>query len=138
MENAQRVKIKADVMWAYMDKPNEMSGKYQVDLCNLSDAAVKALEDMGIGVRQKEDKGYFITCKSNNPIRAYDKDGDVIDGISIGNGSKSLALIGSYDWTWKNKSGVSPSLKKLVIDELVAYEGSGEPEPVIMDDDDVL
>src|SRR6056300_273250 len=83
MEHTQRVKIKADVMWAYMDKPNDMSGKYQVDLCNLSDAAVKALEDLGVGVRQKEEKGYFITCKSNNPIRAYDKDGDDIEGISM-------------------------------------------------------
>jgi len=137
MENTSRVKIKADVMWAYMDKPNEMSGKYQVDLCNLSDAAVKALEDMGIGVRQKEEKGYFITCKSTNPIRAYDKDGDVIEGIAIGNGSKAIAMVGSYEWNWKNKSGVSASLKKLVIDELVAYEGDGEPEPML-DDDEVL
>lgn len=137
MENTSRVKIKADVMWAYLDKPNEMSGKYQVDLCNLSDAAVKALEDMGISVRQKEEKGYFITCKSTNPIRAYDKDGDVIEGISIGNGSKSIAMVGAYEWNWKNKSGVSASLKKLVIDELVAYEGDGEPEPML-DDDEVL
>ena len=137
MDNTNRVKIKADVMWAYMDKPNEMSGKYQVDLCNLSDPAVTALEGMGIEVRQKDDKGYFITCKSTNPIRAYDKDGDVIDGISIGNGSKAIAMVGSYFWSWKNKEGISPSLKKLVIDELVTYEGSGDPEPLI-DDDDVL
>jgi len=137
METTSRVKIKADVMWAYLDRQNEMSGKYQVDLCNLSTQAVDALEAMGIAVRQKEDKGFFITCKSTNPIRAYDKDGDVIDGISIGNGSKGIAMIGSYEWNWKNKQGTSPSLKKLVIDELVAYEGSGEPEPN-MDDDDVL
>jgi len=137
METTNRVKIKADVMWAYLDRQNEMSGKYQVDLCNLSTQAVDALEAMGIAVRQKEDKGFFITCKSTNPIRAYDKDGDVIDGISIGNGSKGIAMIGSYEWNWKNKQGTSPSLKKLVIDELVAYEGSGEPEPN-MDDDDVL
>tara|TARA_R110000772_G_scaffold118703_1_gene224382 strand:- start:939 stop:1352 length:414 start_codon:yes stop_codon:yes gene_type:complete len=137
MENTQRVKIKADVMWAYMEKPNEMSGKYQVDLCNLSDAAVTALEEMGVTPRQKEEKGFFITCKSTNPIRAFDKDGDVIQGISIGNGSKSVALIGAYEWKFKNKEGVSPSLKKLVIDELVAFEGVGDPE-TIMDDDDVL
>jgi len=137
METTNRVKIKADVMWAYLDRQNEMSGKYQVDLCNLSTQAVDALEGMGISVRQKEDKGFFITCKSTNPIRAYDKDGDVIDGISIGNGSKAIAMIGSYEWNWKNKQGTSPSLKKLVIDELVAYEGSGEPEP-LMDDADVL
>lgn len=136
MENTQRVKIKADVMWAYMDKPNEMSGKYQVDLCNLSDPAVQAIESLGVSVRQKDDKGYFITCKSNKPIRAYDKNGDEIEGVSIGNGSKAIAMVGFYEWNWKNKAGVSPSLKKLVIDELVTYEGA---EPIeSFDDDEVL
>lgn len=137
MENTSRIKVKADIMWAYLDKPNDMSGKYQVDLCNLSDGAVSALESMGISVRQKEEKGYFITCKSTNPIRAYDRDGDTIDGISIGNGSKAVALIGSYNWTFKNKEGVSPSLKKLVVDELVAYEGDPVAEQ-LDDDDDIL
>lgn len=136
MENTQRVKIKADVMWAYMDKPNEMSGKYQVDLCNLSDPAVQAIESLGVSVRQKDDKGYFITCKSNKPIRAYDKNGDEIEGVSIGNGSKAIAMVGFYEWNWKNKAGVSPSLKKLVIDELVTYEGAETIES--FDDDEVL
>jgi hypothetical protein len=137
MENTQRIKVKADIMWAYLDKPNDMSGKYQVDLCNLSDGAVGALEGMGVTVRQKEDKGYFITCKSTNPIRAYDRDGDVIEGISIGNGSKAVAMIGTYSWTFKNKEGTSPSLKKLVVDELVAYEGDPVTEQ-LDDDDEVL
>ena len=137
MENTQRVKIKADVMWAYMDKPNDMSGKYQVDLANLSDPAVKALEDMGITVRQKEGKGFFITCKSTQPIKAFDKAGDVIEGVSIGNGSKAIALVGYYDWSYGAKTGKSPCLKKLVIDELVSYEGAEAPEAVI-DDDEVL
>lgn len=136
MEQSQRVKIKADVMWAYLDRQNEMSGKYQVDLCNLSDAAVNALEGMGLTVRQKDDKGYFITCKSNNPIKAFDKNGDIIDGVSIGNGSKAEALVGFYEWRYQKKEGVSPSLKKLVITELQAYE---DVEAVSdMGDDEVL
>lgn len=136
MEQSQRLKIKADVMWAYLDRQNDMSGKYQVDLCNLSDAAVNALEGMGLTVRQKEDKGYFITCKSNNPIKAFDKNGDIIEGISVGNGSKATALVGFYEWRYQKKEGVSPSLKKLVINELQTYE---DAEPVSdMDDDEVL
>jgi hypothetical protein len=136
MEQSQRVKIKADVMWAYLDRQNEMSGKYQVDLCNLSDAAVNALEGMGLTVRQKDDKGYFITCKSNNPIKAFDKNGDIIDGVSIGNGSKSEALVGFYEWRYQKKEGVSPSLKKLVITELQAYEDAEAVSD--MGDDEVL
>jgi len=136
MEQTQRVKIKADVMWAYLDRQNEMSGKYQVDLCNLSDAAVNALEEMGLTVRQKDDKGYFITCKSNNAIKAFDKNGDIIDGISIGNGSKAEALVGFYEWRYQKKEGVSPSLKKLVITEIQAYEDAESVSD--MGDDEVL
>jgi hypothetical protein len=127
------IKLKADVMWANLDIRNEMSGKYQVDLCNLSAGATQALRDMGIEVKNKDDKGDFITCKSNNPIRAYDANGLELDGVSVGNGSKAIAVIGSYAWTFRNKEGVSPSLKKLAITELVAYT---DAEPVSIDDDD--
>lgn len=137
MEATNRVKLKADLMWAYLDRQNEMSQKYQVDLCNLSTAAVSKLEEMGIGVRQKEDKGHFITCKSSNPIKAFDRDGDVIQGISVGNGSKAVAMVSSYEWNWKNKNGVSPSLKKLVVTDLVSYEGS-DSEMDNGDDDEIL
>jgi len=45
-------------------------------------------------------------------------------------------MVGFYEWTWKNKEGVSPSLKKLVIDELMTYD---DAEPVeAIDDDEVL
>lgn len=130
------IKLKANIMWAYLDQPNEMSGKYQVDLCNLSPKAVQALQDMGIEVREKDDKGAFITCKSSRPIRAFDETGLPMDGVVVGNGSEAVAVIGSYTWTWKNKEGVSPSLKRLAISKLVTYE---EPDAVgIDDDDDVL
>jgi len=130
------IKLKADVMWANLDTRNEMSGKYQVDLCNLSPAAAQALRDMGIEVKNKDDKGDFITCKSNNPIRAYDSNGLELEGVSVGNGSKAIAVIGSYAWTFRNKEGVSPSLKKLAITELVSYE---DGDPVTIDaDDDIL
>lgn len=128
MEEQVRVKIKADVYWAQLNKINEMSNKYQVNLCNLSDAAVEALEAIGVSVSIGEDKkadmGRFITCKSNNPIRAYDTDGDEISEL-IGNGSKAKAVVGSYEWKYKNKKGTSPSLKKLVITNLVEYASDG-------------
>jgi len=128
------LKIKADVMWANLDRPNEMSGKYQIDLCNLSQAAVNALNELGVSAKMKDDKGYFITCKSTQPIRAFFTDGSEIGG-GVGNGSKAIALIGTYSWTFKNKEGISPSLKKLVIEDLVNY---GENDAVVVDEDDVL
>lgn len=116
------IKIKADIMWAFLSKKNEMADRYTVDLCNLSDKAVEALEDMGVTVNFKEDKGRYITCKSTNPIRAYDDGGAEIDSdVKVGNGSKCVGSISFYEWSYKNKKGVSPSLRKLVITELVEY-----------------
>lgn len=134
MAESQSVKVKADVMWAQLDKVNEMSGKYQVNLCNLSEAAVVALEEMGISVPEKEGQGRYITCKSANLIKAFDNDGVELAGVKIGNGSKAKAIITSYEWKYKNKKGVSPSLKKLVITDLVEY-GGGKAD---LDDEEVL
>ena len=138
-DDKKKLKIKCDIYWAQLDKMNEMSGAYQVNLCNLSDAAAEALEEMGISVNQdsekKADMGKYITCKSKNrPMKAFDVDGDEITE-AIGNGSKAKALVGSYDWTYKNKKGVSPSLIKLVITDLVEYAGAGG---IAADDEDVL
>lgn len=125
------VKIDATVMWAFLKTKNEISNKYQVDLCNLSDADVKALKDIGIKVKSNEnkpEKGRFITCKSvNYEIPAYDTHGVEID-VVVGNGSKARALIGAYEWRFKRKTGVSPSIKKLVITDLVEYTREEEEE----------
>lgn len=128
------VKIKADIMWAYLNKPNELSGKYQVDLCNLSDKAAEALEGLGLEIKRKEGKGNYITCKSTRPILAFDDGGTAIDGAILGNGSKAVALVGSYEWAYQRKKGVSPALRKLVITEIVQYSPSGE----LMAEDELL
>ena len=107
--------------WAQTNQLNDMSGKYQVNLGKLSDRAVAALEANGIEVKNKgDDQGNFITVKSANPIKAFDADGLPVVA-NIGNGSEGRAAIGFYDWTYKNKSGRSPSLNKMVVDKLVEF-----------------
>ena len=129
------IKVKADIMWAQLDKINEMSGKFQVNLCNLSDAAVVALEEMGITVAEKEGQGKYITCKSAKPIKAFDTDGDEVVGVKVGNGSKAKAVVTAYEWKYKNKKGMSPSLRKLVITNLIEYGDGGAAD---LSDDEVL
>ena len=133
--NTEAVKVKAEIMWAFLNKPNEMSGKFQVDLCNLSDKAVGVLEEMGIEVKTKEGKGAYVTCKSTRPIAAYDDGGSLLEGEILGNGSKAAAIITPYEWSFKGKKGVSPSLRKMVITELVPYTGGGGGA---FDEDDLL
>ena len=96
------------------------------------------MEEMGISVQEnlekKPDQGKYITCKSQKPIKAFDTDNDEIVE-DVGNGSKAICMIGSYAWTYKNKKGVSPSLSKLVITDLVVFAGGGN---ISADDEDVL
>jgi hypothetical protein len=135
---SDKLKLKCDIYWAQLTRKNEMSDAFQVNLCNLSDKAVAALEDMGISVLENAEKkpemGKYITCKSQKPIKAFDTDGDDIVE-DIGNGSKAICMISAYSWTYKNKKGVSPSLAKLVITDLVEYAGSTN---ISADDEDVL
>jgi len=136
MANLEKpVKFEAEVQWAFFNKKNEMSGKYQVDLTNLSENAVKALTDAGLEPRNREDKpekGWFITAKSNYEIKPVDKAGNEITD-AVGNGSKAVALIKPYAWSWKNKKGVSPSLVKIIITELQVYSA----DQAVEEEDDI-
>jgi hypothetical protein len=137
-EEKKKVKVKATVYWCQHTKVNDMSGKFQVNLCNLSDSAAAALEDMGISVQEGEDKkaamGKYITCKSPNPLRVFDAEGQAITE-PVGNGSKGTALVSYYTWTYKNKKGLSPSLVKLIITDFVEYAAGSN---ISEDDEDVL
>ena len=135
---SDKLKIKADVYWACLNRKNELADAYTVDLCNLSDKAVAALEEMGISIQEnlekKPEQGKYITCKSQRPIKAFDTDGDEINE-DVGNGSKAVCMIGAYQWSFKAKKGVSPSLAKLVITDLIVFAGGGN---ISADDEDVL
>lgn len=114
------------LFWPYLYERNGLSGAYQVDIANLSDAQVEKLEDMGINVRNKgDDRENFLTAKSKNfEIKPYDTSGNELKGITIGNGSKATIVFDGYKW--KNpagKSGVSMSIKKLIVNDVVEYIG---------------
>jgi hypothetical protein len=131
MANIEKpIKFEAEVQWAFFNKKSEMSGKYQVDLTNLSTGAVEALEAAGLEPRKREDKpekGWFITAKSNYEIKPVDKDGNEITDL-VANGSRAIALIKPYEWSWKNKKGVSPSLVKIIITDLKVYNADQQVE----------
>jgi hypothetical protein len=59
-------------------------------------------------------------------MKVFDAGGNDLSTVAIGNGSTATAVVGAYEWSWKNKKGVSPSMTKLVIDSLVAYEADAE------------
>lgn len=102
--------------WANLRQRNDMSGKYQVDLCNLNEKQKEALEDAGISVRNKgDDRGDFVTAKSKNfEIIAFDKDGlEISENVLIGNGTKANVITETYEWSHAptKRSGVSLGIK---------------------------
>lgn len=118
--------VSCTVHYLYADRPADMSGKYEVTLGNLSDRAVTNLKGWGVNVKtnpKKPEFGHYITCTSHNPLtdRVFDQNGEVLTAL-VGSGSKAVATISTYKWTYKSKSGVSPSLFKLVITDLVPVE----------------
>lgn len=128
METIKPIPVKVDLYWAFLSEPNQMSEKYQVDLCNLSKEAVKRLMDMGMDVKndpKKPDQGFFVTAKSKlYPILAVDEKGNKIDA-KVANGSKGVAFIKPYEYTFKGKKGVACGVSKIVITELIEYKPEG-------------
>lgn len=120
---SNNIVVNADIMWAQLDTVNDLSGKFQVDLSQLSAGAVSALEAAGVDVKSKDDRGSYVTCKSSRPIKAVTTEGESLEGLKIGNGSKAKAVLSTYEWNFKGKTGRSPSLNKLVITDLVEFEG---------------
>ena len=118
------------------------TGKYSVQLANLSQPAVEKLEELGITVKVKPDdkfeRGQFIECKSNFPISndgkypmLYEADGKTkleCSADQVGYGSVVRATIRPYN----SNDGVKPSLVKMSIEELV------EPEVAVEEEGEVL
>ena len=126
--------VRGTAQWASVFEPNNLSGKYQVDIC-------KNLKAVGIDVKKgegdKADKGDFITAKSGKykPNVMDRKKNKWDEDTAIGNGSEIKASIKPYEWTFKGKSGVSPGLNSLMVLSLVAYDEDDELEAE--DDDDI-
>ena len=73
-DKPQPITLKGTLYWVERNKLNKYSDKYQIVLGNLSDKAVEALDNMGIVAANKGDeKDYFITMKSKNPMRVTDE-----------------------------------------------------------------
>ncbi len=122
------VKIKGDVMWANLTTPNKLSHKYQLEICNLSEKAIEALQDQAmLDVNHSEEKGYYITPKSSNyPIKAFDTEGEELVNVLIGNGSKCTAVIKPY----KNKfnGNINAGVSAITVTDLVEYNPEGADE----------
>jgi len=131
---SNQVKFNATLMYTYLDMKDEEGspqasqypdGKYKVTLANLNEAAVAAIESLGLKNPPKfknDDLGVVLTPKSNIAIEVVDGDGNTIPGSAVGWGTKASVLLGAYDC----KYGRFSTIKKIVVTELVAPPTSEE------------
>jgi hypothetical protein len=135
---SNQVKFNATWMWGFLDKKDEEGspqasqypdGKYKVTLTQLNEAAVNAINSLGLKnppkAHKSEEHGMVLTPKSNIPIEVVDTDDNPIPGNKVGWGTKASVLLGSYDC----KYGRFATIKKIVVTDLVA-----PPEPENVED----
>ena len=120
------------LFWAALREPNQLSGKYQVDLCQLSPEQVATLENLNINVRTKgDDRGYFVTAKSANyEIIPYLADGSEYTGL-VANGTKANAKCEVYEWkhipTKRSGWSIGIKIEGLQITDLIEYTPQSAP-----------
>ena len=127
------LKLNGDLMWVYNNKQNEMSKAYQLDICNLSDAAVSTLKDIGGRVNNKSDKpekGSYIVAKSNKPIETVDANGNALEGI-VGNGSKGEVTVLAYPYDNKFGKGIKWVAVKITVIKLAEMSSASEDEIIL-------
>ena len=116
--------IQGKAYWAKLNTPDEMSGKYQIDVCNLSDVAIASLEKHGVVPKNKDDeRGTFITARSKFDVPVINSDKEGMNGTLIGNGSDVKVKISfNKDHQMVSQYGTSMYVNKVMVTNLVAYE----------------
>jgi len=130
------VKISGTLYWSkwmgeFNKAFNEDNNRYECTIGNISDDDATKLTSLGIRVKQKESMGNFIVAKSLHLFKPIDDNLKEVDVKTLGNGSKCVAMLTAYTHRMSAKFGNSPSIKKLMVTEVVTYT----PEPVIEDND---
>ena len=127
--------ISGKAFWTKLNRKDEYSDKYQLDVGDLSEKSKEVLTSHGVKLKNKnDDRGEFITARTQYIVPVMDSDKKVIDKDTlIGNGS-SVRVKVDFNKThpFVEKYGTSMYLKKVQVTELVEY---GKDD---FDDDDDL
>ena len=124
-------KINGELFWTkWMNqlntKFNEANDKYECTIGNISDNDAAKLTALGIKVKNKESMGNYIVCKSKYAFKTADDKLTEIPVEDLGNGSKVVAVVGSYTHKMSKMHGNAPSLKNLMVTQVVTYVPESE------------
>ncbi len=127
--------ISGKAFWTKLNRKDEYSDKYQLDVGNLSEKSKEVLTSHGVKLKNKnDDRGEFITARTQYIVPVMDSNKKVMDqDTQIGNGSSVRVKVDfNKTHSFVEKYGTSMYLKKVQVTELVEY---GKDD---FDDDDDL
>jgi hypothetical protein len=130
------VKIQGELFWSkWMAEFNKAfntdNDRYECTIGNISDDDAAKLTGLGIKVKHKDAMGNFIVAKSKFLFKPTDDKLQEVPIEALGNGSKCVAIVGSYPHRMSSKHGNAPSLKTIMVTEVKTYV----PETTTEDDD---
>ncbi len=133
-------KIEGELDWTRVVNPEEYNGKkhWSTTVHPTRDSldVIRDLQADGIkNVVKKDDRGYYVKfsrpiqqekkgkiVKTFQPPIVTDKDGNVIDGMKIGNGSKGVVTLDVYEHAIQGGGKAKAArLESIQITELVEY-----------------
>jgi hypothetical protein len=132
MSDLKPIKVRGDlhfckdmhVINTFFDEDND---RYECTIGNLSEAAAKALDEMGICVKtddKRPELGKFVKSKSKFVFDPVDREGNKIDVTSVGTGTKVEALVTGFEHKLSKKWGKSVRVQKLIVTDLVEFNPS--------------
>ena len=129
------VRISGELFWSrfmgeFNTHFNEDNNRYECTIGNISDKDVKALQSLGIKVKNKEAQGNYIVAKSKYLFNPVDDEGNIVSTPvkDFGNGTECVALVQSYAHKLSAKHGNAPTIKKLIVTNVKAYVPKVEEE----------
>jgi len=140
MSDLKPVKINGELFWSkwmaeFNTAFNEDNDRYECTIGNISDDDAAKLTGLGIKVKNKESMGNFIVAKSKYLFNPTDDTMKEVDVKALGNGSKCVAVLTAYTHRMSAKHGNAPTIKKLMVTEVVTYTPT---EATVEEDDDAL
>jgi len=140
MSDLKPVKINGELFWSkwmaeFNTAFNEDNDRYECTIGNISDDDAAKLTGLGIKVKHKDAMGNFIVAKSKYLFNPTDDTMKEVDVKALGNGSKCVAVLTAYTHRMSAKHGNAPTIKKLMVTEVVTYTPT---EATVEEDDDAL
>ena len=129
--------ISGKAFWTKLNRRDEYSDKYQMDIGELSEKSKDVLSSHGVNLKNKEDdRGEYVTARSKYIVPIIDSDKRQVDlETLIGNGSEVKAKV-AFNKThgFVDKNGTSLYLNKVQVVSLIEFRQDTDFD----DDDDEL